>query len=73
MSEVIQISAKEYELMKEEISLLKDNILLEKLNKLVEILYEEKYGLYLGDDTSDLTEASIQNSWPQEKSAWDDV
>lgn len=73
MSDLIQIPVKEYELMKEEISLLKDNTLLEKLNRLVEILYEEKYGLYLGDDTTDLTEASIQNSWPQEKSAWDDV
>lgn len=73
MSELIQISVKEYELMKEEISLLKDNTLLEKLNRLVDILYEEKYGLYLGDDTTDLTEAAMQNSWLQEKSAWDDV
>jgi hypothetical protein len=73
MSDLIQIPVKEYELMKEEISLLKNNTLLEKLNRLVEILYEEKYGLYLGDDTADLTEASIQNTWPQEKSVWDDV
>ncbi len=73
MSDLIQIPVKEYELMKEEISLLKNNTLLEKLNRLVEILYEEKYGLYLGDDTADLTEAFIQNTWPQEKSVWDDV
>jgi len=73
MSDFIQIPVKEYELMKEEISLLKDNTLLKKLNRLSELLYEEKYGLYLGNNTTDLTEASIQNSWPPEKSVWDNV
>ncbi|MCW3111166.1 MAG: hypothetical protein JWQ09_5672 [Segetibacter sp.] len=73
MSESIQIPVKEYELMKEEIALLKDNVLLEKLNRLVEILYAEKYGLYLGNNTSDLTESAILSNWSQEKSVWDDV
>lgn len=73
MSDLIQIPLKEYELMRQEIALLKDNFLLEKLNRLVKLLYEEKYGLYLGDDTTDLTDASIRNSWQQEKSVWDDV
>ena len=56
MTEAIQIPIKEYQAMKEEISLLKDNVLLEKMNRLVELLYEEKYGLYLGNQTDDLTE-----------------
>lgn len=62
MEKMIQISRKEYEAMKEEIALLKDNIFLEKVNRLIELLYEEKYGLYLGDDTNDLTRAALKNS-----------
>ena len=72
MKEVIQIPLKEYEAMKEEISLLKDNVLLQKMNRLVDILYQEKYGLYLGNNTNDLTEASIEKSW-EHNSAWDNV
>lgn len=73
MNNFIQIPIKEYELMKEEIALLKDNELLQKLNRLVDLLYEEKYGLYLANNTNDLTEATMCNHWKQEKSVWDDV
>ncbi|MBC7722085.1 MAG: hypothetical protein H7068_08680 [Pedobacter sp.] len=73
MTEAIQIPIKEYQAMKEEISLLKDNVLLEKMNRLVELLYEEKYGLYFGNQTSDLTESTIKNNWVNEKSVWDNV
>lgn len=73
MSETIQISVKEYEAMKEELSLLKDNILLEKMNRLVSLLYEEKYGLYLGDNTNDLTETSVLKNWQSLNSVWDNV
>ncbi len=73
MDELIQIPAKEYELMKEEISLLKDNSLLEKMNRLIDLLYEEKYGLYLGNHTDDLTQAAVKNNWSQENSHWDNV
>ena len=73
MPETIQIPVKEYEAMKEELSLLKNNDLLQKMNRLVDLLYEEKYGLYLGNNTTDLTEASIKNSWPSQNSAWDNV
>ena len=70
MGEQIQISRTEYEAMKEELSLLKDTPLLQKMNRLIDLLFEEKYGLYLGDDTHDLTEAAIQKNWsPAEKSA----
>lgn len=73
MPETIQISLKEYEAMKEELSLLKDTALLKKMNRLVELLYEEKYGMYLGNDTSDLTENSINHNWISQNSAWDNV
>lgn len=73
MSETIEISLKEYEAMKEEISLLKNNILLEKMNRLVDLLYEEKYGLYLGNNTNDLTEASVLKNWQSPNAAWDNV
>lgn len=73
MKDVIQIPLSEYEQMKETISLLKDNDLLKKLNRLVELLYEEKYGIYLGDNTSDLKEASIEKGWQKSNSPWDDV
>jgi len=73
MDEVMQIPVKEYELMKEEISLLKDNSLLGKMNRLIELLYEEKYGLYLGNHTNDLTLTAIKNNWSEENSVWDNV
>ena len=74
MSEQIQIPVTEYEAMKEELALLKDTPLLKKLNRLLDLLFEEKYGLYLGNDTKDLTEAAIKKNWDSaEKSAWDYV
>ena len=73
MKNVVQIPVKEYEAMKETIALLKDNELIKKLNRLVELLYEEKYGLYLGDDTSDLTAAVLTNSLQEPNSPWDNV
>jgi hypothetical protein len=73
MVETIQISVKEYEAMKEELSLLKNNVLLEKMNRLVDLLFEEKYGLYLGNDIRDLTEASIQKNWQPSNDTWDNV
>ncbi len=73
MNDTIQIPVAEYEAMKEELALLKNNDLLKKMNRLVELLYEEKYGLYLGNDTTDLTNASIQKNWPSQNSAWDNV
>lgn len=73
MYDTIQIPVAEYEAMKEELALLKNTDLLKKMNRLVELLYEEKYGLYLVNDTTDLTNASIQKNWPSQNSAWDNV
>ena len=63
MTNTIQIPVEEYKAMKEEIALLKDTRLLTKVNRLIDLLYQEKYGLYLGNDTTDLTEAVIRSSW----------
>lgn len=73
MNNTIEIPVEEYEAMKEELALLKNNALLKKMNRLIELMYEEKYGLYLGDNTQDLTEASVQKNWPPQNSVWDNV
>lgn len=73
MKDVIQIPVKEYEAMKEAIFLLKDTELLKKVNRLIELMYEEKYGLYMGNNTSDLTEAFIKKNWQEPNSQWDNV
>lgn len=73
MKQTVEIPVEEYNAMKEEIALLKDQPLLKKVNRLVELLYEERYGLYLGDDTNDLTEAAIRQNYSTEKSNWDNV
>lgn len=73
MENVIQIPLKEYENMKEKLALLQDGELLKKLSRLVDLLYEEKYGLYLGNDTSDLTSASLHSAFPKPNTAWDNV
>lgn len=71
MNNTIEIPVEEYEAMKEELALLKDSPLLKKMNRLVDLLYEEKYGLYFGNETGDLAEASIQKNWTPQNSAWD--
>lgn len=73
MKQTIEIPVEEYNAMKEEIALLKNQPLLKNVNRLTELLYEEKYGLYMGDDTSDLTDATIQQNCKQQKSNWDNV
>ncbi|MCX8010580.1 MAG: hypothetical protein N3A61_05460 [Ignavibacteria bacterium] len=69
--ETIQISLSEYQSMKEQLKLLKDNELLLKINKLIDLLFEEKYGLYLGNHTEDLTEYFINENLKEKESDWD--
>jgi hypothetical protein len=71
--DTIQIPYSEYQSLKEQIALLKDNELLKKVNKLIDILYQEKYGLYLGNYTEDLTEQSIAGFWENNYSKWDEI
>lgn len=71
--QTIQIPEEEYRALKEQIALLKDTALLEKVNKLIDLLYQEKYGLYMGDFTADLTEYALGRHWDDKDSAWDNV
>ena len=67
-SQTIQIPVTEYNNLKQTIELLKDNSLLSKVNQLIDLLFEEKYGLYMEDYTDDLTEYTLNNSWENEES-----
>jgi len=59
--------------LQEELALLKNSELLQNVNKLIDFLYQDKYGLYMGDYTEDLTERSLNESWENEPSGWDNV
>ena len=71
--QTIQVPLTEYQRLQEEIALLKNSDLLKTMNKLIEFLYQDKYGLYMGDFTEDLTEHSLNQSWENKQSAWDNV
>ena len=59
--------------MQEELALLKNSELLQNVNKLIDFLYQDKYGLYMGDYMEDLTEYSVNESWEDAISGWDNV
>lgn len=69
----IKLPYDEYQRLKETINLLENNELLMKFNKLIDLLYEEKFGLYTKDYIEDLTEYSINNNWKNEPSPWDEL
>ena len=69
----IQIPVSEYQRLQEELSLLKNSELLQTVNKLIDFLYQDKYGLYMGDFTEDLTEYAVNESWENETSGWDNL
>jgi hypothetical protein len=73
MKQTVEIPVEEYNAMKEEIALLRNQPFLEKVNRLIELLYEEKYGLYMGNETNDLTELAIEQNYTAQKSKWDNV
>jgi PHD/YefM family antitoxin component YafN of YafNO toxin-antitoxin module len=69
----VQLPATEYQRLQEELALLKDTALLEKFNRLIDLLYQDKYGLYMGDYTDDLREYAVNSAWNHEQSGWDNV
>lgn len=73
--ESITLPKKEYLKLQREIKLLQDNEFLKKLKELIDIMFEEKYSLFMGDYTDDLTEYSINNEkdWKIGESRWDNV
>lgn len=71
--QTIEVPLAEYNRMQEELSLLKNTELMQKMNRLIDLLYQDKYGLYMGDFTEDLTEVAINQAWGNTESAWDHV
>lgn len=70
----IQIPLNEYQFMQEELLLLRNTELLAKMNRLIDILFQEKYGLFMQDYTEDLTEYAMNNAWRKEDTnAWDSL
>ncbi len=69
----IQIPVSEYRRLQEELALLKNSELLQNVNKLIDFLYQDKYGLYMGDYTEDLTEYAISENWEDAPDGWDKV
>jgi len=69
----VEIPASEYQRLQEELALLKDTELLRNFNKLVDLLYQDKYGLFMSDYTDDLTEAAVDQMWKDEPGGWDGV
>jgi len=73
--ESITLPKREYLNLQREIKLLLDNEFLKKVTELIDILFDEKYSLYMGDFTDDLTEYSIDNLEERNVavSGWDHV
>ncbi len=61
--------------LQSELVLLKNQELLQKINLMIDLLYESKYGLYMGDFTEDLTEITIDNmkEWESNGDVWNNV
>ena len=71
--ETIQLPLLRYQQLQEELALLKNTELMKKLERLIDLLYQEKYGLYVGENTDDLTQLVANRAWSDDKSVWDDV
>ncbi len=70
----IQIPEAEFNKMQEELALLKNSDMLKKLNRLIDLLFQDKYGLYMGDYTDDLTEHAVNDiESDKNNSVWDNV
>ncbi|MFZ4589590.1 MAG: hypothetical protein ACOYN6_01205 [Ignavibacteria bacterium] len=71
--EYIQIPKSEYLKLKEEVEFLKDKELISKFKKYLDLLFMEKYALYMGDNTDDLQAYCVNESFDKSKSVWDEV
>lgn len=71
--ETIEIPKAEYEKLVNNSELFQNQELLSKLEEIISVLYERKFGLYLGDYTNDLTEANLNliPEWKNGGSIWD--
>ena len=73
MEATISIPLVEYQSLKEELELLKNTELVNKLNRLIDLMFQEKYGLYLSDFQDDIVNEEMKRIWGQAPSNWDNV
>jgi hypothetical protein len=71
--ETITIPLEEYKYLKDLANFNSDPDLAIKLNRLIDLMYENKHGLFMKDYIDDLTEQSIIDGWNDKPSAWDNV
>lgn len=71
--DTITIPLNEYKRLKEEANLFQDKEFMNRVNKLIDLIYQEKYGLYLGNYTEDLTMQIISDNFKKEDCAWDKI
>jgi hypothetical protein len=71
----VQIPFEEYQTMKNELIMLKQQDLLIRFNELIELMFQNKYGLYLGDYTGDLAakEMSEVSEWTYSGDVWNEI
>lgn len=73
MEATISIPLAEYQSLKEELELLKNTELVNKLNRLIDLMFQEKYGLYLSDIQDDIVNEEMKRIWGIAPSKWDNV
>jgi hypothetical protein len=73
MEATISIPLVEYQSLKEELELLKNTELANKLNRLIDLMFQEKYGLYLSDFQDDIVNEEMKRIWGTTPSNWDNV
>ena len=73
MEATISIPLVEYQSLKEELELLKNTELVNKLNRLIDLMFQEKYGLYLSDFQDDIVNEEMKRIWGEAPSNWDNV
>lgn len=73
MEATISIPLAEYQNLKEELELLKNTELVNKLNRLIDLMFQEKYGLYLSDFQDDIVNEEMKRIWGTAPSNWDNV
>jgi uncharacterized HAD superfamily protein len=73
--ETVNIPIEEYNALIDENRILKNQDLLVKVNQVIDLMYESKYGLYLGDFTDDLTSVTIDelSEWHSKGDVWNEV
>ena len=73
MEATISIPLVEYQSLKEELELLKNTELVNKLNRLIDLMFQEKYGLYMSDFQDDMINEEMKRIWGVAPSNWDNV